>query len=120
MVAGEGCTAVPSASSLASPAASTCSISTVSTSQRAASSRTFAGSVKLPAIAWPDTMPAGEVRPLGSSTVSETPSLLAACAIMRPSWPPPSTPTRSDEDMIEWDACLEVAEVVRGGGPTVG
>ena len=89
----EGCTAMPSASSSARTTASTCSISTVTTSTSLASSRILTGSVNEPVTALPHTAPIGESRPPGSSVVMITPRREAACAIMRPSWPPPRQPT---------------------------
>lgn len=53
----------------------------------------LSASRKLPSTASSATCPAGDAVPRGSSTAIFTPRRCPASAIMRPSWPPPSTPT---------------------------
>ena len=69
---------------------------------------TVASSLKSPVYASRVTMPAGDCSPFGSRIATRTPMLCPASAIMRPSWPPPSTPTTGK--------CSCMAAIVEGHG----
>lgn len=73
----------------------------------------FSASRKLPSTASSATCPAGDAVPRGSSTATFTPSRWPASAIMRPSWPPPSTPTVLPSMMLfKWERYRVVGVVV--------
>mmetsp|Transcript_2880 Transcript_2880/g.10460 ORF Transcript_2880/g.10460 Transcript_2880/m.10460 type:complete len:204 (+) Transcript_2880:1412-2023(+) len=110
IVAGSGCTSTPAATSSSSAPTSTCSISTVTTSHPAANARTASLSRNEPTTCSAATE-AGAPS-VGSNTRTLIPRGAAARASIRPSWPPPRTPTvepRGKPPAVIWSACAAVS-----------